>query len=247
MHWLKAGVARLPAPLQAELRRWQLRRQVAAGRFRSEEPEWDRLATLVGPGDWAIDVGANVGHYTHRLSVLVGATGRVIAFEPVPGTCAMLTSLVAGLRHQNVTVVNAAASDATRPVLMELPHFETGLVNYYRATVTTAPADGLARAEALAVPIDALALPGPVRLVKIDAEGHEASVLAGMRGLLARCRPVVVMEGAGEAPPELAALGYQVERIPGSPNGIWRAPPDARASSARGNGREVRGNRIGTG
>jgi FkbM family methyltransferase len=216
----KQLIARLPAALQWELRRWQLARQVAAGRFRSEEPEWDQLAALVGPGDWAIDVGANVGHYTHRLSALVGATGRVIAFEPVPGTCAMLASLVAGLPHQNVTVVNAAASDATRPVSMELPHFETGLVNYYRATVTAAPTAGLARAEALALPIDALALPGPVRLV---------SVLAGMRGLLARCRPVVVMEGAGEAPPELAALGYQVERLPGSPNGVWRAPPEPRA------------------
>jgi FkbM family methyltransferase len=225
MHWLKAGVARLPAPVQAELRRWQLARQVAAGQFRSEEPEWDQLATLVGPGDWAIDVGANVGHYTHRLSALVGASGRVIAFEPVPGTCAMLASLVARLPHQNVTVVNAAASDATRPVSMELPQFTTGLVNYYRATVTAAPAAGLARAEALALPIDGLALSGPVRLVKIDAEGHEASVLAGMRGLLARCRPVVVMEGAGATPPELAALGYRVERLPGSPNGVWRVPP----------------------
>lgn len=221
----KRLIARLPASVQWELRRWQLARQLASGRFRSEEPEWERLDGLVGAGDWAIDVGANVGHYSCRLSALVGTSGRVIAFEPVPSTCALLASLVARLPHQNVTVVNAAASDATRPVSLELPHFASGLVNYYQATVTAAPTAGLARAESLALPVDALGLSGPVRLVKIDAEGHEASVLAGMAQLLARCRPVVVMEGAGAAPPVLAALGYTVERIPGSPNGVWRAPP----------------------
>lgn len=44
----------------------------------------------MAPGDWALDIGANVGHYTKRMSDLAGPEGRVIAFEPVPDTFAVL-------------------------------------------------------------------------------------------------------------------------------------------------------------
>src|SRR5690348_10429050 len=71
-HLLKRVAARFPTSMQHELRRhyyaWQIRR----GRFRTHEREFEMLAEFVGPGDWVADVGANVGHYTARLSGLVG-------------------------------------------------------------------------------------------------------------------------------------------------------------------------------
>lgn len=37
---------------------------------------------LVQPGDTVLDVGANIGAHALPLARLVGASGRVVAFEP---------------------------------------------------------------------------------------------------------------------------------------------------------------------
>ncbi len=76
--------SRLPALWQSELKRIYFRRQIDSGSFASAEPEHALLPQLIGAGDWALDIGANVGHYTKRLSELLGGSGRVIAFEPIP-------------------------------------------------------------------------------------------------------------------------------------------------------------------
>ena len=86
----KSAAAKLPTRWQRELRRVHFSRQIARGKFRSEEPEYFLLSSLLKKGEWAIDIGANVGHYTARFSELVGPEGRVIAFEPVPETFAIL-------------------------------------------------------------------------------------------------------------------------------------------------------------
>jgi len=82
----------LPASVKLELRRLNYRRQIKNGVFRSPEIEFDRLGELISHGDWVIDVGANVGHYTRRFSELCG-NGRVIAFEPHPLTFSLLARI----------------------------------------------------------------------------------------------------------------------------------------------------------
>ena len=83
-----------------------------------------------------IDVGANVGHYTKRFSELVGATGRVIAFEPIPETFALLAANIQLLPLANVTLINAALSDKTDLAGMSIPVFDTGLRNFYQAQLS---------------------------------------------------------------------------------------------------------------
>ena len=77
---LKRLASRLPFPARQTLRAWKYWLQAASGHFRSDEPEFHQLQELVRTGDWVLDVGANVGQYTLRLSELVGKEGRVIAF-----------------------------------------------------------------------------------------------------------------------------------------------------------------------
>ena len=169
-------------------------------------------------GDWAIDVGANIGHYTKRFSDLVGPKGRVVAFEPVPATFELLAANAARFAFANVTLLNLAASDATQTVAMSVPTFDTGLVNYYQAAISNDDT-GLS---ALTCSIDSLKLPGRVRMMKIDAEGHDAVVLRGARALLERDRPVVVIESvSSEVTTLMAGLGYSNERLPGSSNVIY--------------------------
>jgi hypothetical protein len=100
---------------------------------------------------------------------------------------------------------------------MQIPRFASGLSNYYQARLSTGP--GLA---VLTLPIDELSLPS-VRLVKMDVEGHELPALQGMRVLLARDHPVLIIEtGSQETMTFLSDLGYAHERLPGSSNLLCR-------------------------
>ena len=211
---LKRVAARLPESTQHELRRLFFRRQIRRRLFATNEQEYALLDKFLAEGDWALDVGANVGHYAMRMSELVGASGRVVAFEPVPDTFALLAANARWFPHPNVSLVNVAASDHTATAGMQIPRFSEGLVNYYQAEVTSKPA----ALNVLTVAIDALALP-TIKLAKIDVEGHELAVLRGMRSLLQRDHPVLIVEtGSAETVKELEALSYSIKRLPGSSN-----------------------------
>lgn len=216
---LKRIAAQLPDSVQHELRRLFFRRQIRGRRFVTDEKEYGLLDTILAPGDLVLDVGANVGHYTMRMSELVGAAGRVIAFEPVPNTFTLLSANARLFAHANVSLLNVAASDHTAVVGVQIPRFSDGLVNYYQAHLTADSASLMI----LTIPIDALALPSLVKLVKIDVEGHELPVLRGMRRLLERDHPVLIVEtGSQETVDLLDAMGYASERLQGSSNLLCR-------------------------
>ncbi len=217
---LKHVASRMPASWQLEIKRHLYRRQIQRDSFVTDEPEYPILDSLLSTGDWAIDVGANIGHYTKRMSEIVGEHGRIIAFEPIGDTFSLLAANLQAFRYKNVSLLNAAASDQTGIAGMSIPHFENGMRNYYEASITT-NGDGL---QAMTLAIDSLCLPSAVRLVKIDAEGHELNVLRGMTQLLSRDKPVLIIEvSSREVDSFLEPLGYSRETLPNSPNHIYRA------------------------
>jgi FkbM family methyltransferase len=69
------------------------------------------IAALVGPGDCAIDLGANIGYFTLLLARRVGPAGRVIAFEPAPATRLRLRRNLQLNAVANVEVREEAISD----------------------------------------------------------------------------------------------------------------------------------------
>ena len=220
MSTLKRLAARLPHRWQAELKRIHFGRQIAQDRFNTSEAEFGLLPQLLKISDWVIDVGANVGQYTKRFSDLVGPEGRVLAFEPVPATFALLAANVERFAHGNVSLFNAAVSDQLQVLGMAIPRFPTGLQNYYEAHLTTGAEAGVS---VLTLSLDALAITQQVALIKIDAEGHEAHVLAGMRQLIDRSRPVLIIEtGSAELVDDMKRRGYAVERSSGSSNVVCR-------------------------
>ena len=220
MSTFKRIAARLPHRWQAELKRLHFGRQIAQDRFDTSEAEYGLLPQLLQPGDWAIDVGANVGQYTKRFSDLVGPRGRVLAFEPVPATFALLAANAERFAHGNVSLFNAAVSDQLQVMGMAIPRFPTGLQNYYEAHLTGAADAGV---QVLTVSLDALSIAQKVALIKIDAEGHEAHVLAGMWQLIERSRPVLLIEtGSDQLVDEVKRRGYAVARSAGSSNVVCR-------------------------
>ena len=210
--------SKLPKSYQQELKRILFSRQIRMRTFKSEEKEYYLLDRWVKKGDWVIDIGANVGHYTIKLSDIVGKTGRVIAFEPIPETFELLAANTARLSFKNVTLLNVGASSSTCLHGMALPKFDTGLDNYYMAQITTDNPS----IEILCLSVDSLNLSNPVGLIKIDAEGHDLQVLKGMESLLERDHPVLIIEeGSSEIQEYLNRFGYIFERINGSHNRVF--------------------------
>ena len=59
-----------------------------------EENVTEAIVTALRPGDVFLDVGANIGYFTVLAARVVGAGGRVVAFEPHDGARAILEALV---------------------------------------------------------------------------------------------------------------------------------------------------------
>lgn len=220
---LKKLSSHLPLRTQQTLKRLHFARLIRKGVFttaETEDHEFPRLAEWVAAGDWVLDVGANVGNYTARMSELVGPTGRVLAFEPVPETFELLVANLALFPYRNVTFVNAAISSAPALVGMAMPMLDSGMENRYMASIV----DGGGPVSAFAMPIDALGIPQRVAFVKVDVEGHELQALHGMQNLLRRDRPVLVVEGRDAAVAAfMAELGYGYTEAPRSPNRVYTA------------------------
>lgn len=217
--FLKRLASRLPVLWQQELKRLHYRSQIRRETFKTAELEFRVLDSIISSGDWVIDIGANVGHYTKRFSELAGPQGRVIAIEPVPDTFALLAANVSLFKYRNVSLLNLAASDQTTVVGIKIPQFETGLKNYYEATVTTGESD----LQVMTLPLDSLRIPHRIRLIKVDAEGHDPVVLQGMEALVKRDHPTLIIETTSAAnAAHLAQLGYTSEKLPGSSNTLFR-------------------------
>ena len=211
----------MPASTQQTLKRLYFVRKIHRGSFKSEESEFVRLEEWVKAGDWVLDIGANVGHYTARLSKIVGPNGRVMAFEPVPQTFELLSGNVLHFPFQNVTLFNVAVSDATGLAYISIPRADTGLDNFYMAKLTN-DTNELA---VFCFPIDSIKIPNRVTLIKLDVEGHELPALSGMKELIERDRPVLIVEGhVDSVAAYLAACGYDFEAAENSPNRIYRRP-----------------------
>lgn len=148
--------------------------------------------TLRG-GDWFVDIGANVGTFTLLAASRCGPFGRVLAFEPNPHVRGLLTKSAALNRcHDRIRVHGMALADTEG----------TSTLSYYPHRLGDAQVDAAEKAAEpfaatgrflsdridIDVPVRTLAsvipVNVPIRILKIDAEGHEPKVLAGSRRLL---------------------------------------------------------------
>jgi FkbM family methyltransferase len=161
------------------------------------------------PGGVAIDVGANLGEWALPLARRVGPGGRLFAFEPQPRIHAALGESLGLNNLTQAILLPDAVSDREGETVMALPEVTSSTVDTGQAHLG-APGAGEAGITVSTVTLDGFATrAGLTRLdlVKIDVEGHEREVLAGGAGLLARFRPVVVLEIGHETPADRAAIG----------------------------------------
>lgn len=176
------------------------------------EPHMTRwLQVRLLPGDTFIDVGANIGYFTALGSGLVGGAGRVVAVEASPDFHRQLLEQVRLNRRDNVRAVNGAVSDELKNLTFVLASSANMGAN------SIVPYDGPAESsfEVEAFPLGELLEPAEIRdarVIKIDVEGAEGSVVRGMIPMLDKLRSdcEITVE---VTPDRMAQLGDSAEEL----------------------------------
>lgn len=148
-----------------------------------EPEEGELLATFFKPGLRFLDVGANLGYFS--LLVAARCPDAVIhAFEPHPLTSRVL-ELNAWNTGADITVHALALSSSDR--LLALSTTENNLGD------TRTRAEGMATMLSPAAALDEVLPDARFDLVKIDVQGFEPEVIAGMSTMIRRSPGVVIV------------------------------------------------------
>jgi len=169
------------------------------------------LDAVLRPGDVFVDGGANIGLVSLHAAALVGPSGAVHAFEPLPPVFDELRwhAETNGLRQ--ITCHNLGLSDAAGELTVQVPGWD----NWGAGTLGPVPAryDGQVRTagSVRVARLDDVLDPNDERrmVIKLDVEGFELRALRGMRRTLERRCPAVIAEILPDA--------VQLEARAGSP------------------------------
>lgn len=160
---------------------------------------------FVWPGDVVIDIGANIGYLSLVAARKVGPHGKVLAIEAEPTVFGQLERNIDLNPGLPVIATHAIAGESSGVRKIHAAPFELGSSSTELTEVADGPSSEVrvVRVDSL-VPRDEL---DRVRLVKIDVEGDEMRVLAGLDAVLSGMAPdgAIVMEIA----PDLLELRGQ--------------------------------------
>jgi FkbM family methyltransferase len=181
------------------------------------EPELQAaIRELVPPGVIAYDVGANIGYVSLLLAKAAGETGHVFAFEALPENAGRwCRNIELNGMDSRLSLFSGAVIQSEGPVRF-LVHASGGMgkaagsagrEDHYQAEVNVP-----------GISLDEFAYGQgnpPPQVVKMDIEGGEVLALPGMRRVLTKARPLMLMELHGPESCQaaweiLTAAGYQI-------------------------------------
>lgn len=157
-----------------------------------------------------VDVGANTGFYS-LLHASVDPANRSMAFEPFPPAAQVLRDNVAlNLFGEVVSVRTEAVSAFAGQAELFVPPQLHGLLESRSSLERTFSDVHEAVLPVTTLPLDSIqAELSDLTILKIDVEGHEASVLAGARETIAARRPLIAVGILGG---DHAALNAMTDR-----------------------------------
>jgi FkbM family methyltransferase len=188
-----------------------------------EEADFALLSRLATGRRCIFDIGANMGATTLVMMSAAHRRGRVFAFEASESSCLVLReNITLNGMADRVTVVNGVLAEASG-----LPaefHWES--VSPQASIVHASPTGRSISVHKPTISIDDYVSSTGVMpdFVKIDVEGAERRVLAGMKDTLRKCQAAVIVElhawptmdvgqNAQSMQPTLADIGYRMIQL----------------------------------
>lgn len=177
------------------------------------------LREVVPVGGYAVDIGANLGYYSLLLSVLVGKTGRVAAFEANPYLVPRLEADRQRNGFDHLEIYPQAVAERMGEMTFTIAK-DYGKSSLLADNVR----DVQERVQVQAVTLDAFVTErGWSRLdvIKSDIEGHDCAALLGAHDTIRRFRPVIIFELWRDTPTAwrdgvralLREQGYQLQLL----------------------------------
>jgi FkbM family methyltransferase len=174
------------------------------------------LWRLIEPGNFVLDIGANIGFVTSLCSFRAGANGKVWSFEPNPLIIKRLEKNIENNKIKNIRLFPFALSDANKEGFLEFPE----MFSYNQGVAFV----GSGKNDSKAIKIDLKKLDDIVPtntvidVLKIDVEGHEISVFKGAENLINnKSITNIVYEDLDTYPSDIARFllekGYIIYRI----------------------------------
>jgi FkbM family methyltransferase len=204
--WLWAGSPTRTIPstkfhnyaMHLDISHWSDRGTYFLGRWQDLDMQLF-MKSIIEPGDTVVDVGASRGNFTLVASHLCGNDGKVISFEPNQRALSRLNREITLNTIKNVVVHGVGLGSRDE---------ERGQNQYTRAL--TDPANG-SNTVTVRKGDDLLCDERP-SLIKIDVEGFECNVIAGLADTIKTHHPVIITE---IFPSILSACGFSVSDLIG--------------------------------
>ncbi|RBM07048.1 FkbM family methyltransferase [Novacetimonas cocois] len=161
---------------------------------------WEMAVTevmidLVREGMTAIDVGANLGYFSVLLADLVGPDGKAIVAEPNPRMASLLTQSIRvnAFDSRVELVTDAITAESGQEMTLTIPRNfpQNGAVHY--GAPHSGGDDNSTSVRVRTRTLDDIVGDRPVDFIKIDVEGSEQAVWAGMQGILGRGKPLSII------------------------------------------------------
>lgn len=173
-----------------------------------EDKETNYLRNIIKSGQVCIDVGANFGWYTILFSKLVGETGSVHAFEPIPHTFEILESNINLNKCSNVFINNVALDESKGGKDLFLP--DIGVSGSFKLHKYDKDYQVIkARTRTLDDYVEENKI-NCIDFIKADIEGAELSLLKGGRKTIMKNNPVIFLEIQNDS---TKRFGYEPSEI----------------------------------
>lgn len=156
-----------------------------------EADNYSFIRRHVKEGSEVIDIGAHIGLFSVYCSRLAGTSGKIISFEPTPGTFSIMQETLRLNKCSNVIPMQAAVGASPGKATFYVSNEHEGcnansLVknrnNAQGYDIDMRSIDSICREEGM-----------KPRLIKIDAEGAELDVLKGGLETFQNVKPLVIL------------------------------------------------------